>query len=94
MSNQGDSKTHQKNGILCLTSPYVKSEACIGSVLFLTMINFLQETICDIKKSGYTVNDIMFIGSPQTGHSCTWDEFTILANKEYNSGFGAQIGCM
>jgi hypothetical protein len=53
-------------------------------------MNLLQETIEDIQQSGHTPAGIIFIGSEVSGHSCTWDEFTVLANKEYDSGFGAQ----
>jgi len=54
------------------------------------MTNLLQETIDDINLSGHTPNDIVFIGSQDSGHSCTWEEFQVLADKEYDSGFGAQ----
>lgn len=53
-------------------------------------MNLLQETIEDIEQSGHKPEDIVFIGSEGTGHSCTWDEFTELANRDYDSGFGAQ----
>jgi hypothetical protein len=53
------------------------------------MSNFLEETIEDIKESGHKIEDIIFIGSVASGHQCTWDEFKILANREYDSGFGA-----
>lgn len=54
------------------------------------MMNLLQETIEDIKESGHAPEDIIFIGSETSGHACTWDEFTMLADKEYDAGFGAQ----
>lgn len=53
-------------------------------------MNLLNETIEDIKNSGHEIADIVFIGSESSGHICTWDEFTKLANQEYDSGFGAQ----
>jgi hypothetical protein len=53
-------------------------------------MNLLEETIDDIKQSGHTPEDIMFIGSESTGHRCTWTEFQTLANVEYDAGFGAQ----
>lgn len=54
------------------------------------MSNFLQETIADIERSGHAPEDIIFIGSRESGHSCTWDEFRTLADFDYDSGFGAQ----
>lgn len=53
-------------------------------------MNLLKETIDDIKQSGHTPEDIVFIGSIESGHACTWDEFQILADVEYDSGFGSQ----
>ncbi len=52
------------------------------------MSNLLKETIEDIENSGHTITDITFIGT-EDGYSCTWDEFKELADKDYNSGFGA-----
>ena len=54
------------------------------------MTNFLEETKEAIKQSGHTVDDVTFIGSEETGHQCTWEEFEILADVDYNAGFGAQ----
>lgn len=54
------------------------------------MTNLLQETIQAIEKSGHTIDDIIFIGSLTSGHSCTWDEFKTLADIEYDAGYGAQ----
>lgn len=53
------------------------------------MSNLLKETKIAIKESGHTPTDVVFIGSEKSGHQCTWDEFTILANVEYDSGYGA-----
>jgi hypothetical protein len=54
-----------------------------------TVTNLLEETREAIAESGHTEADIVFIGSEKTGHRCTWDEFETLANREYDSGFGA-----
>ena len=54
------------------------------------MTNLLSETSQDILKSGHTADDIIFIGSEESGHQCTWDEFKKLADQVYDSGFGAQ----
>ena len=53
-------------------------------------MNLLQETIQDIAESGYEIKDIVFIGSLKSGYRCTWGEFEILADHEYDEGFGAQ----
>jgi hypothetical protein len=53
------------------------------------MANLLKETLEDIKDSGHEIQDIVFIGSQGTGHRCTWDEFRVLADKEYDSSYGA-----
>lgn len=50
--------------------------------------NLLEETIEIIQENNLDINDIIFIGSEETGHRCTWEEFKILANKEYDSGLG------
>ena len=52
-------------------------------------MNLLKETKSCIKDSGHSINDIVFIGSEGSGYSCTWDEFTSLANHDYDKGFGA-----
>ena len=54
------------------------------------MQNLLKETIKDIEKSGHKVSDITFIGSLDSGYSCTWCEFLTLADIEYDAGFGGQ----
>ena len=54
------------------------------------MTNLLQETIQDIETSGHEVSDITFIGSLDSGYSCTWGQFLTLADIEYDAGFGGQ----
>jgi len=51
-------------------------------------MNLLEETKEGIKSSGHKIKDIIFIGSEESGHSCTWEEYKKLANIEYDSGFG------
>lgn len=53
-------------------------------------MNLLKETLEDIEESGHQADDIIFIGSEQTGHSCDWQEFEVIANVEYCAGFGSQ----
>ena len=54
------------------------------------MRNLLKETIDNMALNGKTVEDIIYIGSSETNHACTWAEFSVLANVEYHDGFGAQ----
>lgn len=49
---------------------------------------FLTETIRAIKRSGHKIGDVVFIGSVQSGHSCSWTKFRRLADFTYDSGFG------
>ena len=53
-------------------------------------MNLLSETIDAIKDSGHTPEDIYFIGSRESGHSCTWEEYKKLADIEYDKGYGSQ----
>ena len=53
-------------------------------------MNLLTETIKDIKTSGHAIKDIVFIGSESSGHCCNWDEYKVVANIGYDSGYGAQ----
>lgn len=52
-------------------------------------MTLLEETLTAIEESGHKIDDIIFIGSEKTGHSCTWQEFEKLADNEYNGGYGA-----
>jgi hypothetical protein len=51
-------------------------------------MNLLEETIHAIKNSGHEVLNIKFIGSQKSGYQCTWEEYEVLADKEYDAGFG------
>lgn len=42
---------------------------------------FLEETVEAIRESGHEPGDIIFIGSQESGHCCTWDEFCVLADR-------------
>ena len=53
------------------------------------MTNLLQETREAISLSGHTESDIVFIGSEESGHQCSWGEFCALADFEYDAGFGS-----
>lgn len=54
------------------------------------MINLLQETIKVIQACGHTEREIVFIGSMDSGHRCTWAQFEKLADIEYDADFGRQ----
>lgn len=53
-------------------------------------MNLLKETKAAIEFSGHKSEQITFIGSEESGHQCTWEEFIVLADKNYDAGFGAQ----
>lgn len=53
------------------------------------MINLLSETKRAINDSGHGPSDIIFIGSEESGHSCSWKEFLKLADVEYDNGYGS-----
>lgn len=57
------------------------------------MNNLLDETITAIEESGHMPADIVFIGSEISGHECTWEVFQVLANREYDDGYGGQEVC-
>ena len=42
-------------------------------------IYLLDETIAIIERNGFTTEDIIFIGSTISSHSCSWEEFKALA---------------
>lgn len=53
-------------------------------------VNLLEETKEAIEKARQCPENILFIGSPESGYECTWEEFLILANIEYENGYGNQ----
>ena len=57
------------------------------------MRNLLQETKMSIFSSGHKIDDIVYIGSEKSGLSCTWSEFVILSNINYDSGCSAPEVC-
>lgn len=48
------------------------------------MKNLLQETLTALESYGYLPDQIVFIGSLETAHACTWFEFKELANVDYD----------
>lgn len=55
-------------------------------------MNLLKETLEAIAESGHTPDDIIFIGSLKSGHSCAWNVFCILANQNYYDAAGGDLG--
>lgn len=53
------------------------------------MTNLLEETTNIMLGFEKSPDDIIFIGSESSGHSCTWEEFVVLANKDYHAGYGS-----
>lgn len=53
------------------------------------MTNLLAETLEDIASSGHTVADVVFIGSADGVYKMDWAKFEVLADVEYDSGFGS-----
>ena len=61
------------------------------------IMNLLKETLAEIESLGKTPKDIVFIGnvdsrnafSVEEHYYCSWDEFVVLADREYDSGYGS-----
>jgi hypothetical protein len=53
------------------------------------MTNLKEETIDTIKQHNLDPNNIVFIGSIQSRHECTWNQFLKLADRQYDSGYGS-----
>lgn len=52
-------------------------------------MNLLQETRDSMRYWNLSTEDIIFIGSIASGHRCTWDDYLILADVNYDNGRGA-----
>ena len=59
--------------------------------MYTVLYNLLEETLEAIEDSGHTIDDIIFIGSEESGHSCSWEQFKVLADKEYGNGHGSSL---
>lgn len=53
-------------------------------------MNLLLETVSVLVSNNKTIADIEWIGSSDGAFAITWDEFVLIANQEYDSGYGAQ----
>lgn len=56
-------------------------------------MNLLKETEEYLEECGKKPEDIIFIGSEQSGHTCSWEEFKVLADVHYDNGYGSQEVC-
>lgn len=54
----------------------------------MSQTNLLKETIETILDSGHNIDDIECIGLTNTNQVCSFEEFRILADDEYDPGFG------
>ena len=54
------------------------------------MRNLLKETEEVLDRMNASFDDVIFIGSSDGAYSCSDDEFKVLANIEYDAGFGGQ----
>lgn len=53
-------------------------------------MNLLEETTLEIKLSGHKPEDIVFIGSEVSDHSCSWEEFTSYNQTQRHGGLTAK----
>jgi hypothetical protein len=53
-------------------------------------MNLLQETENFLFDYEFRPEDIVFIGTYDGSYSCTWEEFKLLADQNYNAGYGSQ----
>ena len=54
------------------------------------MINLLQETKEVLAKHKYSEQDVLWIGSSSGEYAISWEEFEVIADFEYDNGFGGQ----
>ncbi len=53
-------------------------------------MNLLKETQEKMAQHSLSPCDVVFVGSASGTHACSWCEFFILADVDYDAGFGAQ----
>lgn len=52
-------------------------------------MNLLKETIQKLEENRKTPEDVLWCGSEEFGYF-TWSDFLLMANREYDSGYGGQ----
>jgi len=55
------------------------------------MKNLLKETLQVLKDNDLTEKDVSWVGS--LDHRISWSRFKVLANKDYDNGYGGQQVC-
>lgn len=53
------------------------------------MTNLYEETNEFILEAGYKWEDVTFIGSSDGEYECSYEEFKVIANTEYDQGYGS-----
>lgn len=53
-------------------------------------MNLLAETIEDLEANKRAASEVKWVGSRDGKYAMTWDEFTKVANVDYDNGFGGQ----
>lgn len=51
--------------------------------------NFLEETLLNLAANGKLPSDVLWVGDKE--NFCSWEEFSISANFEYDRGYGADF---
>lgn len=51
-------------------------------------MNLLTETVEKLQKNGKVPGDVLWVGTLDGTESSQWDAFALLANIEYDEGFG------
>ena len=51
-------------------------------------MNLKEETLAKLLLHGKTPEDVKWVGSLDGGHTCTMEEFLLLANVEYDNSYG------
>lgn len=53
------------------------------------MNNLLRETVNMLAEYGRTPDDVSWVGSRDGKVGCSWDHFAVIADVNYDSGFGS-----
>jgi hypothetical protein len=52
------------------------------------MTNLLEETLESIEETKHSTADVVWVGSANGTRAIAWDEFTLVADINYDSGYG------
>jgi hypothetical protein len=56
--------------------------------------NLLQETIDILAELDLKPTDVYWVGTRDGAYGCSWEDFALLANREYYSGHGTVYVCL